>query len=224
MKDFMEVVDYKITEGSDYCWQCFGPDAYSLDSWNQEQDGHTVSIVFDTRTHTVYQACAYDYSRNRAYRLINPEFKQAHNDEAKDRGVDINQAWDDVNYVDLEEDEDFLEKARAIVAEEDYDTRVSVPVNLPDDVLFELMKQAHERDITFNQLVEEILWVAIRAEEARQLDDDFDGWDTLAEDHWDDEGDTIHETNTDNPVDFPAPSMKAKKKKAKHDRKRKVSE
>jgi hypothetical protein len=190
LKDFMEVVDYRITEGSEYCWQCYGSDAYRLDSWNQEQDGHSVSIVFDTQTQTVYEVSAYDYSRNRAYRLINPDFKFAHDDEASGRGVDVDQAWDDVNYVDLETEEDFLEKARAIVAGEDYDTRVSVPLTVTDDVLFDLMKLAHERDVTLNQLVEGVLWDAIHAEEARrsEIDPDEDGWDKLAEDHWDDEG------------------------------------
>ena len=163
LKDFMETVDYKITEGSDYCWNCYGPNAYRLDSWNQEQDGHTVSIVFDTRTQEVYEASAYDYQRNRAYRLINPDYVQAHKDEAGDRNVDVDQAWDDVNYTDLEVDGDFLEKARAIVAEEDYDTRVQVPVEFTDEELFRYMKLAHERDMTFNQLVEEALRHAIEA-------------------------------------------------------------
>lgn len=168
LKDFMETVDYKITEGSDYCWNCFGPNAYRLDSWNQDQDGHSVSILFDTRTHEVYEASAYDYKRNRAYRLINPEFKVAHDQEARDRDVDIDQAWDDVNYVDLETDEDFLEKARAIVADEDYDTRVQVPVEFSDDELLQYMKLAHDRDITFNQLVEEALRYAIEDAKIRE--------------------------------------------------------
>jgi hypothetical protein len=142
-----------------------------LDSWNQDQEGHTVSIVFDTRTHVVYEATAYDYKRNRAYRLINPDFKFAHDDEASGRGVDINQAWDDVNYIDLDVDDDFIQKALAIIADEDYDTRVEVPLTLPDDSLFELMKLAHEADMTLNQYVEQILRQAIEREElARGLD------------------------------------------------------
>ncbi len=157
----MEIVDYRITEGSDYCWQCFGPNAYRLDSWNQDQEGHTVSIVFDTRTQVVYEANAYDYKRKRAYRLINPDYKFAHDDEASGRDVDINQAWDDVNYVDLEADDDFIQKALAIVADEDYDTRVSVPVEFTDDELLIYMKMAHERDMTFNQFVEQALQAAI---------------------------------------------------------------
>jgi hypothetical protein len=193
LKDFMEVVDYRITEGSEYCWDCYGPNAYRLDSWNQDQEGHTVSILFDTRTHEVYEANAYDYKRNLAYRLINPLYMEAHDSEADERGVEINQAWDDVNYVDLESDDDFIQKALSIVADEDYDTRVDVPLNLPDDQLFELMKLAHEADMTLNQYVEQIL---------RQAIDEFK--DTAP-----------HITNTDNPVDFPV--KKKSKKKAKRD-------
>ena len=161
LKDFMEAVDYKITEGSESCWQCFGPNAYRLDSWNQEQEGHTISIVFDTRTQEVYEATVYDYQRNRAYRLINPDFKSAHDAEATDRDVDFNQAWDDVNYIDLDTDNDFLEKAAAIVANEEYDTRVQMPVDFTDDELLTYMKMAHERDMTFNQFVEMALRAAI---------------------------------------------------------------
>lgn len=185
LKHFMEVVDYKVTEGSDYCWQCYGPNAYRLDSWNQDQDGHSISIVFDTRTHVVYEANAYDYSRNRAYRLINPDYKFGHDDEAAGRGVNVNQAWDEVNYVDLETDEDFLEKSRAIVANEDYDTRVEVPLNLPNDQLFDLMKLAHEQDKTLNQLVEDILRNVIN----------------------------LHESSNSDPIDFPVTNKSKKQKK-----------
>ena len=37
------------------------------------------------------------------------------------------------------------------------DTRETVEVNLPEDVLFTLMLQAHELDITLNQHVNNIL-------------------------------------------------------------------
>ena len=171
LKEFMEIVDYKITEGSEYCWQSFGPNAYRLDSWNQDQEGHTVSIVFDTRTQVVYEVNAYDYRRNRAYRLINPDYKSAHDSEASDRDVDIDQAWDDVNYVDLDTDDDFIQKALSIVADEDYDTRVQVPVDFTDEELLTYMKIAHERDITFNQLVEDALRAAI---EEHKMRDEYD--------------------------------------------------
>lgn len=38
------------------------------------------------------------------------------------------------------------------------DGRVDVPVDLTDDEFLSIAKMAHERDITFNQMVEKILW------------------------------------------------------------------
>jgi len=104
MKEWMELVDYKITEGSDYGWQCYG---------------------------------------------------------AESKSVLANQAWDDVDYIDLDVDDDFIQKALAIKAGEDYDTRVSVPVDFTDEELLTYMKMAHEQDMTFNQFIEEALRQAI---------------------------------------------------------------
>lgn len=83
IKQFMETCGYRITEGSDFGWDCYGHNAYRLDSWNGDQDGHTVSIVFDTQTQVVYEVEAFDYSRERAYRMINPEYKAAFNARPK---------------------------------------------------------------------------------------------------------------------------------------------
>jgi len=157
LKQWMEVVEYRITEGSDYGWECYGPDAHMLDSWNGDQNGHSFTIIFDTKTQTVYEVQAHDYVHNRAYRMINPDYAKANKKEAKQRGVSRKEAWDDVDYVDLESYEDWLSKAQAIFAGKAYDTRVDVPLDLEDDLVFEMMKQAHERDITLNQYVELIL-------------------------------------------------------------------
>jgi hypothetical protein len=161
LKEWMEVVEYRITEGSTYQWGCFGHNVYSLDSWDGEQDGHSFTVIFDTKTQEVYEVQAHDFARQRAYRLINPEYAEQYRTEAKDRSVLENQAWDDVDYVDLETDDDWIQKAQAIAAGEDYDTRVSVPVDFTDEDLLKYMKLAHERDITFNQLITEALIEAI---------------------------------------------------------------
>ena len=153
----METVDYRVTEGDTYTWQCYGPNAYMLDSWNGEHDGHSFTIVFDTKTQVVYEVQAHDYVHNRAYRVINPDHIKDNDKEAKQRGVSRKEAWDDVDYVDLETDKDWLTKAQAIHAGQDYDTRVDIPLDLENDLVFELMQQAHARDITLNQYVELIL-------------------------------------------------------------------
>jgi len=161
LKEWMEIVDYKITEGSDFGWLCYGKDVHMLDSWNGEQDGHSFTVIFDTKTQVVYEVQAHDYVHNRAYRMINPDFQKKTKKEAKRRDVDKNNAWDDVNYTDLEVDDDFIQKCLSIKAGEDYDTRVSVPMDFSDEELLQYMKLAHDLDITFNQLVERALREAI---------------------------------------------------------------
>jgi hypothetical protein len=157
LKQWMEAVDYRITEGGEYGWTCYGSNAYSLDSWNGDHEGHSFSIYFDTKTQEVYEVQAHDFKRQRAYRIINPQYKAAHDTEAAGRDVVADNAWDEVSFVELETDEDWLDKARAIFNDEEYDNRVGVPLDLPDNILFELMRQAHEQDITLNQLVEKVL-------------------------------------------------------------------
>lgn len=204
IKQFMEICDFRITEGNDYQWQCFGHSAYCLDSWNGEQDGHTISIVFDTRTQEVYQVMAYDYANGRAYRMTNPNYKDDFTSECKERDV-TDLAWelDDgtpIKYIDLEVENDFISKATAIVAGHDYDTRIQLEINMPDDVLFQMMKLAHDRDITFNRLVEIALQEAI--DQHNMLNDDM-----RAEYDFTNASD-VHFTNTDNPVDFPLRSQR----------------
>ena len=168
MKEFMELVDYRITEGSNYGWQCYGDNAYMMDSWNGEQDGHSFTVIFDTKDQTVYEVQAHDYVHDRAYRMINEDFLKKMKKESKRRDVNRAEAWDDVRYIDLEVDDDFIQKCLAIRAGEDYDTRVSVPIDMSDADLLTFMKMAHERDITFNELVEEALRQAIEQHDIQQ--------------------------------------------------------
>ena len=171
MKEWMELVDYRITEGSEYGWGCYGPNAYTLDSWNgvHGKGGYSFSIVFSTKTQKVYEVSMCDYTNDRAYRMINPNKIEKHRKEAESKSVLANQAWDDVDYVDLDVVDDFIQKALAIKAGEPYDTRVQVPVDFSDEELLQYMKLAHERDMTFNELVEEALRYAISEYEAGRL-------------------------------------------------------
>ena len=163
VKEWMELVDYKITEGDSYGWQCYGPNAYQLSSWNgvHGTGGYSFNIVFDTKDQTVFEVEVCDYTNDRAYRMINPDFKLEFDAESVDRGDIGNQAWDNVDYIDLDVDDDFIQKCLSIKAGEDYDTRVSMPVDFTDEELVKYMKMAHERDMTFNQFIEEALRSAL---------------------------------------------------------------
>jgi hypothetical protein len=171
IKEWMELVDYKITEGSDYGWDCYGPNAYCLDSWNgvHGTGGYSFSIVFSTKTQKVYEVSVCDYTNDRAYRMIVENKREKHRNESEDRGVNLNEAWDSVDYVDLDVDDDFIQKCLAIQANEPYDTRVQIEVDFSDEDLLQYMKLAHERDMTFNELVEEALRYAIAEVKAGHL-------------------------------------------------------
>ena len=162
LKDFMEVTGYRITEGSDYCWSCYGPKAYTLDSWNGLHDagGHSMSVTFDTETQEVYEITVCTYKPDRAYRYINPNYLAAFKEEEKNNNA-FTEAWDDVKWIDLEVPEDFLAKAQAIFDGEEYDTRVQLPLILDREDMFELMRLAHEHDVTLNEMVEALLRDAI---------------------------------------------------------------
>jgi hypothetical protein len=145
LKEWMEVANYRITEGGDYF--AYGG-AYALTSWNGDQDGYSIEIIFSPRTQEVYEVQACDYKHNRAYRLVHGDYRDEKlNDEA----------WDNVAWVDLESDDDWIQKALAIVAGEDYDTRVTIPLDFPEAELMVLFKQAHAADMTFNNFVEKVL-------------------------------------------------------------------
>ena len=164
MKEFMELVDHKITEGGDYGWQCFGSNSYQLSHWNgvHGKGGWSANIVFSTRSQKVYTVEVCDYTNDRAYRIINPDYVKKYNKESKDRGELGNQAWDGIDFVDLDVDDDFIQKFLAIKSGQDYDTRVQLPVDFSDEDLLRYMKLAHERDITFNELVTQALTEAIQ--------------------------------------------------------------
>ena len=72
----------------------------------------------------------------------------------------------------------FSQKVSGIISGVDYDTRVSVPVDFTDEELLKYMRLAHERDMTFNQFVEEALKEAILAFERdpKAMQDKAEQW------------------------------------------------
>ena len=158
LNEINEALDHKITGGSEYQWNCY-PDGRYLD---YESEYAHVSVLYSTVDQTVYQAEvsvkreAWDEDK-KPYRWLNPDYKDALYKESKKRKVDPDIAWDDIKFIDLEMEEDFLEKATAIFSGEEYDTRVQFPIDIDDDLILKLSMEAHKRDITLNKMIEIIL-------------------------------------------------------------------
>jgi hypothetical protein len=166
LKDYMEAVNYQITESDPYLWSNYGKHAQTFSSWNGSNDHHgwSVGCVFDRENQTVYEMTVCDYHRTRAYRWINPVCRDKLYSDKRLRGFEKDYAWDTTEWCDLEISEDILEKTKAIVSGNEYDTRIMVSINLTDKELFQAMKLAHEQDITFNQFVANVLMMAIESE------------------------------------------------------------
>jgi len=168
IKQFLEAIDYKITGGSDYGWNCFGDNARYMDCESSELNGFSVHAIFDTVDQKVYAIEAWDYVNERFYRWIDPAYIKAFKKACKKHDVEFENAFDNVNFVDLEVVEDILEKVQAIVAGDDYDTRVVLPLTLDKEELHAMMLLAHEADMTLNQYVEMVLEKVI--DDSREID------------------------------------------------------
>lgn len=165
LEDIVTCLDYKITGGGEFYWDCY-PDGRYLDF---DSDHGSVSVVFSTVDQTVYEITATSTDTSlRPYRWINSDFTSARKEESESKGVDDTIAFDDVKWVDIDIEEDFLEKAKAIFNGYSFDERVQVPLNIPDDELFRLMKLAHDHDVTLNEMIEMVLVKFIEADEGKK--------------------------------------------------------
>jgi hypothetical protein len=161
LKDFLTAIDYKITEGSEYGWTCYGPNTHRVERQVGDHTGNTLTCVFDTKDHFVYELEAWDNATDRIYRWINPDYIKAYKKACKKHDVDFKNACDRLNYIDLDVEGDILEKIHAIANNEAYDDRVQIEVDFTDEDMLQYMKLAHQLDITFNELVERALKTAI---------------------------------------------------------------
>ena len=85
LKNYLEAIEYKITDGTDYGWQCYGSNARYLDSYKEDQ--YSVGAIFDSQDQFVYAIELWDYQNNREYRWQHPNYKQAFLNEAKERVI-----------------------------------------------------------------------------------------------------------------------------------------
>lgn len=172
LKQWLELANYRITEGEHYLWGCYGSDAFMLANWNgiHGRGGYSTDIIFDTKTQTVYEVTVHDFTNDRAYRIINPEYVKAHAEESSIRSVDMNTAWDGVDYTDLDVEEDFVEKATAIVNGREYDKRVMMQLDLDSDLEMAIYRNAHQLDMTVNDYIQMALVEMIKSKAPELLE------------------------------------------------------
>lgn len=157
LEHWLKATGHRVTEGSEYLWTCF-ENPYELAIDNAD---YYSSVIYNRDTCEVYTVCVSDNDRNNHYIWFHPDHRSKYIDYAARREINAFEAFDDVEYHELTDELDMLEKIRAITHNEDYDTRVQISVNLDDDVINWLYQEAHRQDITVNQLVNNILLAEI---------------------------------------------------------------
>lgn len=99
LKDYFRAVDYRITEGSEYGWACYGPDAYCLEAVLDSTCETSAGVIFDRKTQTVYDV-SLCLPNDVCYRWLNPEYDTKYYKECAERGYEPDIAYDTVRYKD----------------------------------------------------------------------------------------------------------------------------
>ena len=88
IKDWMEGVQYRISDVWHFNWDCFGNNAMGLTSEWGDCGDRTYTVIYDPNTQEVFEVCSYSSLDCTALRWIHPKYKKAYFAEEKLRGVD----------------------------------------------------------------------------------------------------------------------------------------
>jgi hypothetical protein len=83
---------YKVNEGFEYEWACYGLNAYIYNIEN------VLTVVFDTKTKEVFEISVY---LHQPIRYINDKYISAYHQECTERGQVPNIAYDDVSFYNV---------------------------------------------------------------------------------------------------------------------------
>ena len=133
LKKLLKLVDYKIYNGDKYLWSCYGDDAMVFEHGGYGDPSYispnenvlSLNSVVDMRTQKVREITCCFYTHEVAFRWIDPDYVKAYKQEAKEKKVKQNEAWDGIEYVDVPLDSmEIIAKEIAKSERVDYDKAV----------------------------------------------------------------------------------------------------
>lgn len=112
LQEFMNATSARVSGGSEYQWKCF-PNARFMDF--ADIDGKEVgSCVFNTLTQKIYEVIFSVDEDNVSYRWTDPEWRDSRLEEARSRSIDDGVAYDDVNYTEVQSEDEIMKLALSI--------------------------------------------------------------------------------------------------------------
>ena len=116
LKDYLSSVNYSISSGGEFLWDCYGDNAFKLDYDKKSGGGkfvYSAAAVFDSNKQTVYEMTLWDYKKNKQYRWISPRYSKKHREEAVKRGFRPEQSIDELDFIEVKI-ETILAKAKEL--------------------------------------------------------------------------------------------------------------
>ena len=157
--EFLDAIQYNITNISEFTWNCYGSGTIWIDS--NKGTRFDVSANFSNTTKEIREITLHDYKLNNSYRWTDPKFKEARHIESFKKNVDDKVAYGVIKFIDVEVSEDILEKITDAYNDVEYNDKIIIPLDISDKDFLLFAKAAHNLDITFNQFVEKAIKEAV---------------------------------------------------------------
>ena len=164
IKEILELMNYQLASTTDYLWTSFGENAKFWDFYDTEEN-ETCTAITNSKMEVVCLEAFCDYlDEPKMYRWVDEKYKESFMNENNEKSYEENE----YRIIDCETCDDILTKMKAILNRQNFDQRIKVPIELSDDLFLFVAKQAHEKDITFNQEMEHVLKTIIEKEKLNQ--------------------------------------------------------
>lgn len=107
--DIIGPLGWRITDGGEYLWECYGKGCRSIEIGDDHRDGLCIYLVFDPKTLRVFEVTGhgpvYELTDNNPWRWIEGEYQPAFRNECTRRKIKWQHAWDGVTYSEVGDDD-----------------------------------------------------------------------------------------------------------------------
>jgi hypothetical protein len=151
LKKILKLFDYRISEGGQFLWKCFGDNVWTLDFNSPDDYRNGVSVTYDTVTTKVYYLSFSCAVGDTSYIWVDPDYEVAYGKERKARNIESTdcQCYSKESFLTMALD---AYKGKT----PDFDLSLDVDLNLDQDDYQVLLIMAKQRGMTFDELVNEV--------------------------------------------------------------------
>jgi hypothetical protein len=133
LMDVIKAAGARVSGGDPYLWRCYGRNSQFMEFRDTDQHGYA-HCIYDTYTYEVYEVhVEVPLTTNEAeaphnpFVWYNPKYRDSYIAECNEMGLDPTNAWDDVSYTEITDEELILQYVKDIG--ETYYDDIPVPEN-----------------------------------------------------------------------------------------------